>query len=70
MISTDKGSNQSVAHIEKLAQVLKTTKGIVRFFNVAQDVSKGECTFRIVYIKNAFPEGVSNHLSAKLATIK
>ena len=53
--------------VARITRILNTTPGIINFTNIRQDVSKAACSFRVVYLKNEFPEGISNALNLKLA---
>lgn len=55
--------------INKLDNILKRTSGISNYQIIAQDVTKGECTFRIVYMQNSFRQGIINFLSLELAKL-
>lgn len=55
------------AQVNKIAQILSSTPGIISFSNIRQDVSKATCSYRIVYLKKQFPQGISNVLNLKLA---
>lgn len=62
-------SAKVAAQVEKLNLVLKSTNGIVNYTIVSQDNSKGLSSFRIVYMKNSFPQGLVNALNLKLSVI-
>lgn len=53
--------------INRITQILNTTPGIINFTNIRQDVASASCSFRIVYLKEHFPQGISNVLNLKLA---
>ena len=55
------------AQINRIAEIMRTTPGIVNFENIRQDVSSATCSFRVVYLKDRFPQGLSNVLNTKLA---
>ena len=61
------GSDAVAKRIDKLVHVLNTTPGIVNYLNIRQDVSKATCSFRVVYLKNHFPQGLANVINLKLA---
>ena len=62
-------SAKVAAQVEKLNIVLKSTNGIVNYTIVSQDNAKGLSSFRIVYMKNSFPQGLINVLNLKLSLI-
>lgn len=53
--------------IAKITNVLNSTSGIINYLNIRQDVSKATCSFRVVYLKKQFPQGVANVINMKLA---
>ena len=55
------------AQVNKVAQILSSTSGIINYTNIRQDVSTARCSFRIVYLKDQFPQGITNVLNLKLA---
>jgi len=55
------------ARVDELTKILKSTPGIISFTNVRQDVSKATCSFRVVYLREQFPQGISNAINLKLA---
>ena len=52
-----------VAEIEK---VIKSIPGVIEYSNAGQNNAKAVTTFRIVYYKDAFPQGLVNALNQKL----
>ena len=53
--------------VNRVAEILSAMSGVLNFTNVRQDVNKATCTFRIVYLKEQFPQGIANVLNAKLS---
>ncbi|MBQ9775750.1 MAG: hypothetical protein IJW17_06900 [Lentisphaeria bacterium] len=60
-------SQYVAAQINKITRILSSTSGVINFTNIRQDVSKAACSFRVVYLKEQFPQGISNVLNLKLA---
>lgn len=58
--------NEFSKRVSQLNDVLKSTQGISNYQIVSQDVVKGECTFRVVYMKEKFKQGIINALSVEL----
>lgn len=56
------------AQVNRIAQVLSSMSGVINYTNIRQDVSKAACSFRIVYLKEQFPQGITNVLNLKLAS--
>lgn len=54
--------------VNRAAEILSAMSGVLNFTNVRQDVNKATCTFRIVYLKEQFPQGIANVLNAKLSS--
>lgn len=55
------------AQVNRVAEILGSMSGVLNFTNVRQDVNKATCTFRVVYLKEQFPQGFANVLNAKLS---
>ena len=55
------------AQVNKISQILSSMSGIINFTNIRQDVSKASCSFRVVYLKEQFPQGIANVVNLKLA---
>ena len=60
-------SQYVAVQVNKISKILSSTPGIINFTNIRQDVSRATCSFRVVYLKDRFPQGLSNVLNAKLA---
>ena len=61
--------SRSVAiQIDKIARILNSTNGIINYTNIRQDVSRATCSFRVVFLKDQFPQGLTNVLNLKLAS--
>ncbi len=54
----------------KIKSVLDKTPGIISFQNISQNNASATCTYRVVYMKDAFPQGLVNDINSKLAAIK
>ncbi len=52
--------------VAKIDSVLKSTSGVVSFQNIYQDTEAATCTFRVVYLREAFPQGISNVVNLRL----
>ncbi len=57
---------QLAAQVEKINTVLSSTPGIVSIQNISQDTASASCTYRIVYLKEQFPQGIANVINLKL----
>ena len=55
------------AQVNRVAEILGGMSGVLNFTNVRQDVNKATCTFRVVYLKEQFPQGFANVLNGKLS---
>lgn len=53
-------------NVEKISRILRSTPGIVNYTLLNQDINKAHCTFRIVYLKDDFRQGLTNVLNVKL----
>ena len=53
--------------IDKIVRILGADANIIRFANIHQDNARAICSFRIVYLKEKFPQGIINYLNLKLA---
>lgn len=56
--------------IENLNSILNSQQGIVNYQNIFQDSINGICTFRIVYVKENYPQGLINALNLELKKSK
>ena len=54
--------------VEKISSILHSMPGIVNYTNVAQHTSQAAVTFRIVYLKDKYPQGIVNAINVKLET--
>lgn len=62
-----KGDSQTFSReVEKVARIIGSVRGVLKYQNIAQDSAAGTCTFRIVYAKGKMPQGVRNALNNKL----
>lgn len=57
---------QLAAQVEKINTVLSNMPGIVSIQNISQDTASASCTYRIVYLKEQFPQGIANVINLKL----
>ena len=53
--------------VEAVSRILASTPGVINYMNIQQDVRSATCSFRIVYMRDHFPQGLSNYLNLKLA---
>lgn len=53
--------------VNKIVHILSTLPGVINFTNIKQDVPKAACSFRVVYLRDQFPQGLTNVLNLKLA---
>lgn len=60
-------TNSLAAEVSKVAQILSSTSGIINYLNISQNVATATCSFRIVYLRDQFPQGLTNVLNLKLA---
>ena len=60
-------SNSLAAEVSKVAQILSSTSVIINYLNISQNVATATCSFRIVYLRDQFPQGLTNVLNLKLA---
>lgn len=60
-------SEYIAVQVNRISNILRSTGGIIKFTNIRQDVSKAKCSFRVVYMKDRFPQGITNVLNLKLA---
>ncbi len=58
---------QLAAQAAKISGVLASMPGVVSAQNVFQDTKAAGCTFRIVYLKEQFPQGIANAINLELA---
>ncbi len=65
-IQTDFALINISSRINKINGVLKHSPGIVNYQIVSQDEKNARCTFRIAYLKDAFPQGLTNYLNQQL----
>lgn len=64
----DQPSSDSIAkEVKKIAWIMVNTPGIINSSVIRQDVNKAACTYRVVYLKDKFPQGLQNELNLKLA---
>ena len=64
----DQPSSDSIAkEVKKIAGIMVSTPGIINSSVIRQDVDKATCTYRVVYLKDKFPQGLQNELNLKLA---
>lgn len=54
--------------VEKISAVLNSMPGVINYTNVAQHTSQAKVTFRIVYLKDRYPQGLVNAINSKLET--
>ena len=54
--------------VERISNILRSMHGVVNFTNVAQHTTQAAVTFRIVYLKNLYPQGLVNAVNVKLET--
>ena len=64
--NTENTISEFSKRIDRLNDVLKKTQGISNYQIISQDIVKGECTFRVVYMKEKFKHGIINALSVEL----
>lgn len=57
------------SEIERIKKLLDGTKGVMSWELAVQDAENQKCTFRIVYMKKKFTEGLSNKLGRELTKI-
>lgn len=61
-------SSEKVAkEVERIADIMKNMNGIINYTVIRQDVNKAQCTYRVVYLREKFPQGLRNALNLKLA---
>lgn len=53
--------------VNKIKQVFDSMEGVVSYAISNQDVKNATCSFRVVYQKRMFPQGIANALNLKLA---
>lgn len=59
--------NIAISHqVERIHRILRSMPGVVNYTNVAQHTSQAAVTFRIVYLKDKYPQGIVNAVNAKL----
>ena len=56
------------SQVGKISQILHNMPGIINYTNIAQSTSQASVTFRIVYLKGQYPQGLVNAVTSKLAT--
>lgn len=52
--------------VERISNILRSMPGIVNYTNIAQHTSQAAVTFRIVYLKDKYPQGLVNAINVKL----
>ena len=52
--------------VARINNVLASTQGIVNYYNISQNTANARCTFRVVYHKRLFPQGIINYLNLSL----
>lgn len=60
-------SQYVAAQVNRISQILSSTPGVINFTNIRQNVANATCSFRVVYLKEKFPQGITNMLNLKLA---
>lgn len=60
-------SQYVAAQVNRISLILSSTPGVINFTNIRQNVANATCSFRVVYLKEKFPQGITNMLNLKLA---
>lgn len=60
-------SSNVAAQVNRIKKTLDKLEGVVNYTIVSQNVANATCSFRVVYKKQLFPQGLANVLNLKLA---
>lgn len=58
-----------VSYIKSIGDNLGRLPNLVSYEFMGQDMQKGVCTYRVVYFKSAYPNGIANEVSAMVGAI-
>lgn len=69
--NNDKPTNaRGAAAVTQISDILKNMPGVLEYTNISQCGTLNTCTFRVVYLRANYPQGIYNALNLKLAKIK